>query len=267
MEENILAPAETTTSEPAEQINPVDYEAIARTEGWKSKEELGETFDPARHVGAEEYVKRKPLFDTIRQQSKAIKELKKTVDSVVHFSKQNAELEVKRAIDALNTQKREAIGNGDVETVERIDKSIKIHEENASKIDNKPSVPPEVIAWTEKNKWFDEDIEMQDFATAYCASYAKRNPNESAEIALKATENAVKKAFPDSKYFAPTRRSAASPVETRTGEGSTTSGTKYSMSRLNEDQRRTYDAYVKKSKLMTHDQYFAKLEEIGALEK
>ena len=247
---------------------PVDYESAARAEGWKSKEELGDAFDPGRHVNAEEFIKRKPLFETIKQQSKAIKELKKTVDSVVQFSKQNAELEVKRAIDALNAQKREAISLGDVETVERIDKSIKLHEESAKKA-VEPSVPPEVVEWTANNEWFDADMEMQDFATAYCASYAKRRPNDSITAALEATEKAVRKAFPDSRYFSSSRKDYVSPVETRTGETppSPKGASKYQMSRLNEDQKRTYDAYVKKGKMMTHDQYFTKLEEIGALEK
>ena len=65
------------------------------------------------------------------------------------------------------------------------------------------------------------------------------------------------------------RKTAPSPVETRTGESSTsqTPGSgKYSMSRLNDDQRRSYDAYVRKAKIMTHDQYFKKLEEIDSLQ-
>ena len=261
-------PAETPEQPEAPSSPSVDYEAAARAEGWKSKEELGDAFDPIRHVNAEEFIKRKPLFDTIRQQSKAIKELKKTIDSVVQFSKQNADLEVKKAIENLNAQKREAIGIGDIETVEKIDKSIKLHEDAAKKAaEVAPSVPPEVLEWTEKNKWFDEDMEMQDFATAYCASYAKRNPSHSIEKALSATEVAVKKAFSDSKYFVSSRKTAAPIVESRPGGASPGGSSKYSMARLTDIQKRTYDAYVRKSKMMSHDQFFEKLEEIGALEK
>ena len=185
----------------AEATSP-NYEELARAEGWKTKNQLGDAYDPARYVSAEEFVKRKPLFETIKQQSKAIKELKKTVESVVAFSKQNAEAAAQQAIDNLMAQKRDAIINGDVEAVEKIDKSIKGHERIAESA-TAPTVPSEVSDWVAENPWFDKDLELQDFATAYCANYAKRNPNAPIEEALRATEGATKRAFPDSKYFAP----------------------------------------------------------------
>jgi len=103
------APPEPT---PAPEVN---YEELARAEGWRPKAELGDAYDPLKYVSAEEFVKRAPLFLTIKSQSKAIKELRKTVESVVSFSKQNAELAAKQAIDNLLSQKRDAIVSGDVE--------------------------------------------------------------------------------------------------------------------------------------------------------
>jgi hypothetical protein len=262
---------------PAEGEKPAvktDYETVARAEGWKSKEELGDEFDSARYVDAEEFMKRKPLFDTIKQQNKKIKELTKTVDSVVNFSQKNAEIAAKRAIAELTAQKKEAIKVGDVDTVETLDKSIKDHEDviqEAAKAKETKPVPTEIVEWTERNPWFDADIEMQDFATAYCASWAKRHPKDSMETALDETTKAVKKAFPDSKYFK-TRRQDPPPVETHKGDGADTRGgngnKNYVMSRLTEEQKLAYRAYVKSPKpILTHDQYFQKLEEIGALEK
>ena len=243
------------------------YEAAARSEGWKSKEELGDAYDPVRYVNAEEFIKRKPLFETIKQQSKSIKELKKTVESVVHFSKQNAEIAARNAIAQLKAQKKEAISIGDADAVELIDNSIKVQEQAAQNAaQTVVSIPAEITEWAEKNKWFDLDMELQDFFTTFCASYAKRNPGQPIEMALQSAEAATRRAFPDSKYFAPSRRPAAPMVEPQKGE-SAKSSAKYSTSRLTDDQRRTYDAYVRKSKILTHEQYFQKLEEIGALAK
>lgn len=269
--DNVLAdaidnPVDNPADKPTEAAE-TPYEEAARAEGWKSKEELGDAYDPVRYVNAEEFIKRKPLFETIKQQSKSIKELRKTVESVVQFSKQNAELAARNAIAQLQAQKKEAISLGDADAVELIDNSIKVQEQAAQNAaQTAVSIPAEITEWTEKNKWFDLDLEMQDFATAYCAAYAKRNPGQHIEMALQAAAAATRKAFPDSKYFASSRRPAAPMVEPQKGE-SAKSSTKYSTSRLNDDQKRTYDAYVRKSKMLTHEQYFQKLEEIGALAK
>jgi hypothetical protein len=245
----------------------VDYEALAKAEGWRSKEELGADFDPAKYVGPEEFVKRKPLFETIKSQGKKIKELSKTVESVVSFSQKNAELAAKRAIAELNAQKKEAIKLGDVGTVEDIDKNIKEHEKVVEQTTQAtPTVPSEIVEWTEKNEWFNADPEMQDFATAYCASYAKRNPKETMEKALDETAKAVKRAFPESKYFK-TRRNDPPPVEGPNNDGADTGGKgnrKYTMDRLTDEQRQCCNAYVKAG-VLTKDQYFQKLEEIGEL--
>ena len=258
---------DSTTKEGTEKEESIDYEKIARNEGWKSKEELGDEFNSARYVGAEEFIKRKPLFETIKSQNKAIKELKKQIDAVVDFSQKNAELAAKRAINELNVQKKEAIKLGDIETVEKIDNSIKDHEKVVDEsVKVKAAVPAEIIEWTADNPWFDADLEMQDFATAYCASYAKRNPKEGIEKALEETTKAVKRAFPDSKYFK-SRRDNPSAVETHKDDGGDTGGKdKYKNVHLSEEQELCCKAYVKQG-VMTRAQYIQKLDEIGEIKK
>jgi len=241
----------------------IDYETPARAGGWKPKEELGDDFDAAKFIGAEEFVKRKPLFDVIKQQNKELKELKKTVDSVVNFSQKNAELAAKRAVAELKAERKEAISTGDVEKVEALDTKI---EEQKEVIKSIPPAPTEVMKWTEANEWFSKDPELQDFAVAYCANYAKRHPEASMEASLEATEKATKRAFPDSPFFKEvSRRQDPPPVETHKGEGKGDAKVKkYTLDRLDEDQKRAYKQFMAK-KVMSHDQYFQSLEEIGAL--
>jgi hypothetical protein len=240
-----------------------EYEDPARASGWKPLEELGDEFDKAKFVGAEEFVKRKPLFDVIKQQSKELKELKKTVESVVNFSQKNAELAAKRAVSELKAERKEAISTGDVEKVEVLDTKIAEQQEIVKSI---PPAPTEVMKWTEANEWFSKDPELQDFAVAYCAGYAKRHPEASMETSLKATESATKRAFPDSPFFKEvSRRQEPPPVETHKGEGKGEGKVKkFTLDRLDEDQKRAYHQFIK-AKVMTHDQYFESLEEIGAL--
>ncbi len=249
----------------------IDYDALARVEGWRPKEELGPDFDAGKYVSAEEFIKRKPLFDTLKEQKKEIRELKKTIESVVSFSEKNAQLAAKRAIAELKSERKEAIKLGDVEKVEILDKSI---EEQSSVAEStakpKDAVAPEIIEWTKSNDWFNKDMELQDFAVAYCASYTKAHPGEGMDKALEQTAKATKRAFPDNKYFVSReeiRREAPPAVETHKSEGGNDGKKKnYTVNRLNTEQKLAYNAYVKTNKMMTHDQYFEKLEEINALE-
>lgn len=246
----------------------IDYESSARAEGWKSKEELGSEFDAAKYVDAEEFIKRKPLFETIKSQNKMIKELKKTVDSVVNFTQKNAELAAKKAIAELKAQKKEAIKIGDVDSVDIIEKNIKDHEHIIDEAKaKKDEVPSEISEWVGKNQWFDDDPKMQKWAISFAKAYGDENPGEPMDRVLQETADAVKSRFSDSKYFKP-KTTTVSPVETHRDDGGNEGRGKknYSVSRLNEEQKLTYNAYVKKSKIMTHDEYFQKLEEIGALE-
>jgi hypothetical protein len=246
----------------------IDYEKLAKSEGWRSKEELGEDFDAARYVNAEEFIKRKPLFETIKQQSKAIKTLEKTVNSVVSFSQKNAELAVKKAIAELNKEKEVAIEAGDKVAVKEIDKAIDEHKDSLKTAPIENVVPAEVLEWTGKNKWFDTDVELQDFVTTYAATYSKRNPKESMTTVLEAATKAVKGAFPDKFKTNEERRAKVAAVETHNDSGDNgDKKSKYSMSLLNDEQRLTYNAYVKKNKMMSHDEFFQKLEEVGGLAK
>jgi hypothetical protein len=246
-----------------EDIKIDDTEDRARAMGWKPREELGEDFDSNKWVDAKSYVDRKPLFDVIKQQNKELKELKKTVDAIVNFSQKNAELAAKRAVDALKAERKEAISLGDHEKVEEIDTKIAEQKET---IKNVPATPPEVVKWTEANDWFNKDPELQDFAVTFCATYAKSHPQATMETILAASEKATKRAFPDSPYFKETsRRQEPPPVETHKGEGKgDAKGKKYTLDRLDDDQKRAYRQFMDK-KVMTHDQYFQSLEEIGAL--
>ena len=66
--------------ESGEGTGSYDYEGAAREKGWRPKEEY--EGDAEGWVGAEEFVKRQPLFDKIKVQSKRLKELEKTVEAM-----------------------------------------------------------------------------------------------------------------------------------------------------------------------------------------
>lgn len=255
---------ETATPEtpPAQAPEPTPYEDKARAKGWKPKEEFeGDTAD---WVSAEEFVKREPLFDRIRNQSKELKELRRTVEEMAKFHHQSVKVAVDREIRALQAQKREAIELGDVQKVEAIDDAIQKQKAELPPAPKAGSdMPEEMTTWLERNAWFKTNADMRDFAAAHNEMYLKRHPGE-LQKALEETEKATKKAFPE--HFAPKEnpnKEKPSAVEGAAPRGN--GQAKYSESRLSADQRRVFQQY-KKAGVMDIEEYCKSLEQIGELQ-
>ena len=254
--------ADTTT-------DPV--EASARTQGWKPKEEF--TGDPALWVDAKEFVGRAPLFEKIKDTSKTVKKLEKTVDAMAKHFTANLNHAVNAKIAELRAAKKEAIEGGDVDKVEKLDKAIEEQKTVKADIPTAPEVAPEVMDWVKENPWYTKDQELHDFALAYNDSYLKRNPGD-IEGSLKATATATKRAFPE-KFSGDTKGKAGSPAATVEGATAPASaGRKYTVSRLTTEQKMAHDQYIKagtfdavaKAAKMTPSEYYVKqMDEIGEL--
>jgi hypothetical protein len=242
-----------------EKKEPNQYEEAARSKGWKPKEEYEGL--PEAWVGAEEFIKREPLFERIKQSTKEVKELKKTVESMATYHKKAVEAAVAKTISDLKAQKKEAIQTGDVDKVEEIDKAIDEQKKIKEDAPTKQEVAPEIVEWVEKNPWFNNDKEMADFAVAY--NKTQIDKGISLSEALSKSAEAVKRAFPDKFTKNKERQQAPPPVESPTHEQG--KGNKFTVTRLSQDQKRVYDQMVTRHKILTHDEYFKSLELIGEL--
>lgn len=237
-----------------------DPEIVAREKGWRPKEEY--EGDPNAWVGAEEFVKRQPLFDKIKIQTKKLKELEKTVEALAKHYQTNIQQAKERAIADLKAERREAIELGEADKVEQIDERIQSVQKMPDPVAPPQTLAPEIEQFVEDNRdWFNKDQELTAFAVSYNEAYLKNHPGDLAQ-SLTETLKAVKRAFPDK--FTNTKRQSPSSVE---GGGSPTgSGSKYSVSRLNREQKLVYDQLVRTHKQMSHDEYFKSLDEAGYLE-
>jgi hypothetical protein len=242
-----------------EKKEPNKYEEAARAKGWKPKEEYEGL--PEAWIGAEEFLKREPLFDRIKQSTKEVKELKKTIESMATHFKKSQEVAVAKAITDLKAQRKEAIQIGDVDKVEEIDKAIDEQKQIKADTPTKQEVAPEIVEWVEKNQWFNTDKEMADFAVAY--NKTQIDKGISLSEALSKSAEAVKRAFPDKFTKNKERQQAPPPVESPTHEQG--KGNKFTVTRLSQDQKRVYDQMVTRHKILTHDEYFKSLELIGEL--
>jgi len=192
-------------------VEPSPIEQRALEMGWRPKEEFdGEEAD---FIPAEEFVRRKPLFDRIESQSKQIKSVHKALEALKsHFSTVR-EAEYTRALKALKSERRDALSSGDAEKFEQLDDEIKQVEQEAEKLKDVDIAPveqdrqihPEFSAWMTKNPWYSNTGYMKAFADDYGTKLAAQGMS-SGEV-LKAVEAAVKKEFPH-KFKNPNKEAA-----------------------------------------------------------
>lgn len=246
--------------EPKEPETPDPVEEEARAKGWKPEDEYeGPT---GGFVGAKEFLQREPLFDKIKNQSKELKRLQKTMEAVSSQFRTQVEAQVKLRVKELQAQKREAIKDQDVDLVEQIDAAIK-QEEASAPAQETAQVPDEVSEWiSERAVWFDKDVEMTDAAVEASRRHIARYPGDIVG-SLDAADRAVKRQFPD--YFKEKKKQPPSPTSNG-GEPKDSGGKKnWSVGRLSEDQKLVYNQWVKRDKFLSHDEFFQGLEEQGEL--
>jgi hypothetical protein len=244
-------------------IEKIDYEKIAKTKGWKPKDE----FSGEAWIGAEEFVKREPLFEKIRDLKSVVKEthssnveLKELVKTMTETYVRDKDAAVKKAIDDLKAQKKEAIETGDVAKVEKIDEQIEAQKQIKQDVPTKVEIRPEIKDWVAKNAWFDNKPKLQKFALSFNKTYAVDNPELSLSEVLEETERAVKIRFPEEFKSNEARQESPAQVETPSSEGKgKTKG--YGRDRLVSDsQRMVYDQCKKHGIYTDMTEYVKQLE-------
>lgn len=260
MEQPLEDLVEETPEEEVEE-NEIDYEETAKAKGWRPIDDFDG--DKSEFVSAEEFVKREPLFNKIKSQSKELKEMRRTVDAMATHFKKQTELEVKKAINELKAKRREAIELGDSDQVDEIDSQIEETKKQNQETQESPSIPTEVSDWIAENSWFEKDTELKEFAIAFNQAYINNHPND-LKKSLVETTKAVKVAFPD-KFVKKESKPPVSAVEGGVTPESGKKGNKYTLGRLSDEQKLVYEQMVKRHKVVSHDEFFKSLEEIGEL--
>lgn len=204
------------------EFTPVQQEALQQ--GWVPKEEY--EGDTEKWVDAAEFLRRGELFRKIESQSKEMKELRKALNSLAQHNAKIREVEYKRALDDLKSQKKEALSEGDAEKVVDIDERIDFVKEQqrasqaqqVQEVTQSVEIHPELQSWVSKNPWYESNPDMRKFADKYGMALAgEMSPTE----ILKEVEKAVKERFKD-KFRNPNRDrvSAVEGAVNRPGKGS-----------------------------------------------
>lgn len=229
----------------------------AREQGWRPKEEY--EGDPSKWVSAETFVAKGELIERIESMGKKLKESEKAVKMLADHHAKVKEVEFKRAVEFLKSQKKAAYENGDVDKIIELDDKIaevretqKLQAAAVPVNDNEPH--PDFVAWSDDNKWYSRNSEMRADADTFGEAYLRNNPSKTPKEVLDYVTTKIKRAYPDE--FSNPNRNRPSGVEG--GGGTRQAGSKESFS-LTEEETRVMNTFVRKE-IMTKDEYIAQVK-------
>ena len=250
----------TPTPESTPEQTPSPVELRAREQGWVPQEEW--TGDPDAWRPAKEFVDRGELFKKIDTQSRELKEMRKALADLYAHNSKIAEIEYKRALADLKTQKKDALANGDADAVVEIDERIEVVREAQRAAEAAPARPPvnveaEInpvfVSWKERNTWYDNSKAMRAFADTVGREAALKGlaPQE----VLRLVEQEVRKEFPE-KFQNPNRQKPGA-VESSTNKGG---GNKSDDVELSPVERRAMQRFIDTIPGFNKEKYIAELK-------
>lgn len=249
-------------------------EKEARVLGWVPKEDFR---DGDSWVDAETFVKRgkeinpilrknnEILLNKLNAATAEIAEVKKAAKEFEAFQKAQADRKVKEIttqLEGLKQARKEAISQGDGDTVVNIEEQIDSlkaekqaaqEEIKAPKEESKPAeqvLDPLVVGWMEKNTWFGLDRKLTAFADEVGKELNATQPNLRGQDFFDALDDALVEAMP-SKF---SKKGRTNPVEGGSSNSRPNSGGAKSYKNLPADAKAACDRFVKQG-FMTQEDY------------
>lgn len=192
-----------------------DAEKKAMEDGWIppdrfNSEEQGKTF-----ISAEKFLENGSFFKKINDQKSKIEQLENSINQLnSHYQKvaenerKKAQKEYKEEIDRLKTEKVKALEDGDNQRVVDIDEELRDKKEPEK---GDPQFEQFFKEWAEKNKWYDDDRAMRDYADMLGDGYAARHQETPYQQIFEFVTEEVKQRYPDK--FKNNKREKAPTVE------------------------------------------------------
>lgn len=235
-----------------------NHEEVARTKGWKPKEEY--TGDQSEWVEAKEFLAREPLYKALHKQSRENKRLRETVDEVVAMFKRSEATARERAMAELNTKFQEAANNGDLKgAIEIKDKMRDLETAKEPPKDNSKQESNEAFEeWKVENSWYGTDPRLRRFANGLGAELVSEKLEKTGKKELSMQDvreiyaevtKAVREEFPD-KFMNPNKQRADTVSSTNkrtTGEEAQSKKTP-TYSQLPDDAKEVYKRVTKSAR-------------------
>ncbi len=247
LEDDINAALEQENVSPeAEEREPDDIELQAMAQGWK----------PSGVKSAAEFLRAAPLYTELEKRGRRIDSLEKKLDAILEYNKKQEDLRRAQELDYLNNERINAIQQGSVERVQKVEKQIADY-----------VVTPEPVA---------TDLQGSPEALAFIDKYREEilSSEETRTIIDTQFDNLLKYNLPPKEHFAKLeeillnskeKKSPAMAVETSQPVGQPTRQKKsYTRNDLNKDQREVLKMIVGNN-IMSEKDYINSLVAQGDL--
>jgi len=228
-----------------------DFEAEAREQGWRPQEEFNG--DPDRWVDAETFVKRGEEFlpfvkadrDKLREELKATET--KFEQRIQRMERVHKELskkqrdEYEKQVAELREARKRAVQEADGDAFEAADTQLR-HLESQTQQDAGAELPPEEVAWREKNSsWWGKDAVMTAAANAIGQQIWNLQPNLPPDEFFAKVDERLKDEFPH-KFGENPRKRQAQKVEGASGPPPKKGGKSFDS--LPDEAKRAYSEYA-----------------------
>lgn len=253
---------EVPAQESAPEYSNIEKQALEM--GWRPKTEF--SGDEDSFIDAKEFVNRKPLFDKIDSQGRALKSVTKALEEFKQHYGKMEEAAYNRALVALKAERKQAFSEGDGDKFETVDAQIKEVEKQAAALkvaQTQPAVQEEAISpefqnWKARNPWYESVGYMTSFANDFGTQFAKSHPSIPPLEVLKEVEKAIRKEFPQ-KFTNPNKASAPGVENSGSGSGKTARGGKEV--ELSDIERKVMNDLIR-TKVLTKEEYMADIRKL-----
>lgn len=249
-EEAIKEPEQNEKSDETKAI-----EAKARNLGWVPRDEYHG--DPDQWKDAEEFVRHGEdtlpiLRENLKRLHKKLDDQNKVIRDFAEHHKKVEERAYQRALKKLQDERKEAVGKGDIDEFEKIDKEIEDLKKIKPKKTTQSEKNPEFSDWASENDWYGEDIDMTIYADQIGSYLNATHSDWPLSRIYQEVAKRVKKKYPD--YFSNKRKTVPAAVEAgNPGAGNIKSGGK-GYTDLPTEAKKVCDEFVKQG-LLTREQY------------
>ena len=259
---NVVETTEETAQSTTEVVqSSPSMEDVARTQGWKPKEEYDG--DPSRWVSAETFVAKGELIDKIESIGRELKEQKKANVMLLEHHQKVKESEFSRAVEFLKAQKKIALEEGDAGKVVDLDEQLATVRETQQlqkqqTVSQPQGIHPDFAQWVRGNEWYAKDADMRSTADALGLKHASQHPDLSPNEVLDFVSKQIKKVYPE-KFQNPNR------IKPSSVEGTTppASGSKDSL-QMTEEEKQVMNTFVR-SGVMSKEDYIAELKKMKGI--
>jgi len=279
------APAVTEqTSE--EKIKDEAYEALARTMGWRPKDEF-DGGEGKEFIDAKQFILNAPeIAHSARKENKRlakeVTDIKKILVSQTKHQNALFDARYKAELDKLKEDKKEAIRAGEVEEVEQIETKIEEiqKEADSTKTEETPEVDPLIVEWQDKNTWYTTDGPKTAYANAIIDKWEKSggahdedllklidkemevfSPKEPETKAVEEPKKEEEKKAEEQKKKQP----QVATVESTVNQNKTNTAKKFTYEDLSAEAKRVCDNMVDAIEGYSRQEYVDELVETGVL--